>query len=152
MSQVLEDKANLALLQRRMTAPTLQSYVLRGRIAVTNWAHHRFHSDTPLIPSLSGRSYRTGELHQGIPGVGSDDDAAAGGQDWWCVKAAGGNGGMDIWVLHAGNWRSVTEELHEGEDFVIQVHALRHRGYTKTPYRKAKPRNAYWEDLSRSGG
>lgn len=41
--------------------------------------------------------------------------------DWWCVKAAGGNGGMDIWVMHAGNWRSVTGKLQEDDDYVIQV-------------------------------
>lgn len=49
------------------------------------------------------------------------NDGGAGGEDWWCVKAAGGNGGLDIWVLHEGNWKSVTEALSDHESYVIQV-------------------------------
>lgn len=48
-------------------------------------------------------------------------NGGAGGEDWWCVKAAGGNGGMDIWVLHEGNWNLITEALSDHESYVIQV-------------------------------
>lgn len=48
-------------------------------------------------------------------------DGGAGGEDWWCVKAAGGNGGLAIWVLHEGNWKAVTDALSENESYVVQV-------------------------------
>lgn len=52
--QVLEDKASLALLQRLMTAPTLDSYVAKGRAEVTRWAqmHYQSHADAPPSPYI----------------------------------------------------------------------------------------------------
>lgn len=131
--QVLEDKANLALLQRLMTAPTLSSHVAKGRAEVTQWArlHYQSHADAPpsfclnqdIKESLEEDLKRGQEMpRQGDKAAALKGDGdGAGGGDWWCVKAAGGNGGMDIWVLHEGNWRAVTQKLRDGESYVIQV-------------------------------
>lgn len=145
---MLEDKANLVLLQRLMTVPTLESYVANGQDAVAQWAQSRFRHrgkplDGPPMPPRppskgvfadEGRTTRhdrtstrdakvtttTGVTPEAAPVAGADDEGA-GGEDWWCVKAAGGNGGLDIWVMHEGNWKSVTEELGDDESYVIQV-------------------------------
>ncbi|CAN0326658.1 unnamed protein product, partial [Hapterophycus canaliculatus] len=101
-AQVLEDKANLVLLQRLMTAPTLESYAVIGRGEVARWAHGRFERQRNQWPE------------------GTPRDPPEGEEDWWCVKAAGGNGGLDVWVLHEGNWKSVTYALSDHESYVIQ--------------------------------
>lgn len=159
--QVLEDKANLVLLQRLMKAPTLESYVARGRQTVAEWAQSRFQQRNkpppdgppmpmPPLPPPEGVLHVVDEdrtpKHEGTtmrdakaattltPTMVVTETAAeaaaavsevgvggAGGEDWWCVKAAGGNGGLDIWVLHEGNWKSVTEKLSDDESYVIQV-------------------------------
>lgn len=149
---MLEDKANLVLLQRLMTAPTLESYAVHGRKAVADWAQLRFQQrnkppdGAPMPPRAppegvlvdedrtsrrNGTTMRDGKaattttvvpetVAETVTAVGVGD-GGAGGEDWWCVKAAGGNGGLDIWVLHEGNWTSVTEELSDDESYVIQV-------------------------------
>lgn len=119
----------MALLQRLMTAPTLESYVVKGRAAVVRWAKTRFgffsEADAETIPSSN--SLESGQPSGQPEDITVHNAAESSGEhrgfeeDWWCVKAAGGNGGMDVWVLHAGNWRSVAEKLQEGEDYVIQV-------------------------------
>eukprot|EP00903_Cladosiphon_okamuranus_P010040 g9520.t1 len=168
-SQVLEDKANLVLLQRLMTAPTLESYVARGRQTIAEWAQSRFQQrnkppDGPPTPMpmpmpMPPLSPPEGILHAvdedttpKYEGAATRDakaatttttttpvvtetttpaaepeicDGGAGAQDWWCVKAAGGNGGLDIWVLHEGNWKTVTEELSDDESYVIQRYVAR---------------------------
>lgn len=168
---MLEDKANLALLQRLMTAPTLDSYVAKGRAEVTRWAQLHYQNHTDASPSSHLKEgvchleeavshLKEEERGQEMPRLGikvvtqhtdapplsypreeergremprQEGDRAAtltrggggggagGGGGWWCVKAAGGNGGMDIWVLHEGNWRAVTQNLRDGESYVIQV-------------------------------
>lgn len=112
VSQVLEDKANLAHLQRLMTIPTLESYVVTGRVEVERWADLRFRPATIRPPRLP-------EIQENTKWQSLDGHEARGG--WWCVKASGGNGGMDVWVVHEGNWRGVVERLHEAEEYVIQV-------------------------------
>lgn len=121
---MLEDKANLALLQRRMTAPTLQSHAVKGAAAVALWARLQFQQD----PQLGGSVGIAPD--QDVPSVaplGAEAVAATVGRgsarddNWWCVKASGGNGGMDVWVLHEGNWKAVTEKLRHDEEYVIQV-------------------------------
>ncbi|CAM9431262.1 unnamed protein product [Pylaiella littoralis] len=153
-AQVLEDKANLVLLQRLMTAPTLESYAVSGRKAVTQWAQLRFqqqhqtpgHSSPPppppqqpapegvLLHKERGRRREQTPTQDStavaaVPGTAAAaaaiNDGGAGGEDWWCVKAAGGNGGLDIWVLHEGNWKSVTEALSDHESYVIQRYVAR---------------------------
>ena len=127
--KVLEDKANLALLQRLMTAPTLSSHVAKGRAEVTRWArlHYQSHADSPPLSCRKEDIKEDLKPDQEMPRQGDkaaalqDGGDVAGGGDWWCVKAAGGNGGMDIWVLHEGNWRAVTQKLRDGESYVIQV-------------------------------
>ena len=121
---MLEDKANLALLQRLMTAPTLDSYVVKGRAEVVRWAQLHYQSDADAPPSSHLQEEERG---QETPRQGdktatlNGGSGGAGGGDWWCVKAAGGNGGMDIWVFHEGNWRAVTQNLRDRESYVIQV-------------------------------
>ena len=152
---MLEDKANLVLLQRLMTAPTLESYVAQGRETVAEWAQLRFqHRNKPpdgaamppprappegagvdddRVSNHDGATTRDAKATATIKEVpetaaeagGAAEVGGAGGEDWWCVKAAGGNGGLDIWVLHEGNWKSVTEQLSVGESYVIQVRAER---------------------------
>lgn len=145
--QVLEDKANLVLLQRLMTAPTLESYAVNGRGAVAQWAQRRFQQQCqrpggpspPPSPPANGvsidgeKSPEHGSVATMAAGPGtsalaattSAGDGGAGGEDWWCVKAAGGNGGLDIWVMHAGNWKSVVGALSDNESYVIQVRRVR---------------------------
>ena len=151
---MLEDKASLVLLQRLMTAPTLESYVARGRQTVAEWAQSRFQrrrnkppDGSPAPPRPPPEGVLVGEdgripRHEGTAtrhaeaattaatavvtktaaeAAAEIGDGGAGGEDWWCVKAAGGNGGLDIWVLHEGNWKSVAESLSDGESYVIQV-------------------------------
>lgn len=122
---MLEDKANLALLQRRMTAPTLQSHAVKGAAAVSLWARLQFQQDPQLGGSLGSAPNQDvpsaaphGAEAVAATGVGR---SSAGSDNWWCVKAAGGNGGMDVWVLHEGNWKAVTEKLRHDEEYVIQV-------------------------------
>lgn len=130
------------LLQRLMTAPTLESFAVNGRSAVSRWAEQRFKEKIPSRESpppppftreagyqhddqflarkralVQGTSAAT-ETTEKLEAVGN---GPAGEEDWWCVKAAGGNGGLDIWVLHKGNWKMVTEALSEHESYVIQV-------------------------------
>ena len=148
--QVLEDKGNLALLQRLMTVPTLDSYVVKGRAAVVRWAKSRFGCFSEeeaggVPPSYPNHVLGSGQLQDLTVGIASESAIESGehsehsqpGSNWWCVKAAGGNGGMDVWVLHAGNWRSVAERLQESEKYVIQVNWLGgHR--TRTPRRHTR--------------
>ncbi|CAM9903066.1 unnamed protein product [Ectocarpus sp. 6 AP-2014] len=145
-AQVLEDKANLVLLQRLMTAPTLESYAVNGRNAVARWAQQRFKEQNlprdrpPPPPSTREAGYphddqflaRKRALVQGTSAATETTQESeavgnghAGEEDWWCVKAAGGNGGLDIWVLHKGNWKMVTEALSEHESYVIQRYVAR---------------------------
>lgn len=63
----------------------------------------------------------TGQGMSALAATTAAGDGGAGGEDWWCVKAAGGNGGLDIWVMHAGNWKSVAAALSDNESYVIQV-------------------------------
>lgn len=115
MKKVLEDKANLARVQRLMAAPTLESYVVAGRTEVDRWAALHFRHDfvKPSVP-LKGDG--------ALPSQSGGDVGGDGGENWWCVKAAGGNGGMDVWVMHEGNWRVIVQRLHETEEYVIQVY------------------------------
>eukprot|EP00752_Nemacystus_decipiens_P008983 g8020.t1 len=158
-AQVLEDKANLVLLQRLMTAPTLESYVAPGAKTVAEWAQSRFQQrntppDVARMPPSAPPERVVVDLDRtsGYDGTTTRDaraatttvmvpetvpaevakaaaaevgDGGAGGEDWWCVKAAGGNGGLDIWVLHEGNWKSVTEQLSGDESYVIQRYVAR---------------------------
>lgn len=125
-----------------MTAPTLESYAVNGRNAVARWAQQRFMEQKPSRdgppppPSSREAGYphddqflsRKCTLGQGTSAATETTheseavgNGLAGKEDWWCVKAAGGNGGLDIWVLHKGNWKMVTEALSEHESYVIQV-------------------------------
>lgn len=122
-----------------MTAPTLESYAVNGRNAVARWAQQRFKEQKPSrdSPPPPPSTRETGRPHddqflarkralvQGPSAATETTEAVgnrhAGEEDWWCVKAAGGNGGLDIWVLHKGNWKTVTEALSEHESYVIQV-------------------------------
>ncbi|KAG5185596.1 hypothetical protein JKP88DRAFT_354120 [Tribonema minus] len=50
--------------------------------------------------------------------------------DWWCVKAARGNGGGDVWVLHAGNAQRLVAQLSRcggggGGAYVLQRYVAR---------------------------
>lgn len=110
--QVLEDKANLVHLQRLMTAPTLESYIVAGRAEVDRWAKLRYRPDSPKTSRPPEQCSEAQVKH-------SADGELEG--NWWCVKASGGNGGMDVWVMHEGNWMAVVERLHETEEYVIQV-------------------------------
>lgn len=146
---MLEDKASLVLLQRLMTVPTLESYVANGGKTVAQWAQLRFQqrnrppdaspTPPPRAPSegvlvdedRTSRHDRTTTRNEKVATTTVTEaavavevsDGGAGGEDWWCVKAAGGNGGLDIWVLHEGNQKSVTEKLSDNESYVIQVRA-----------------------------
>ncbi|CAM9493544.1 unnamed protein product [Scytosiphon promiscuus] len=148
-AQVLEDKANLVLLQRLMAAPTLESYAVSGRNEVARWAHARFQPQRKESSDRNPRCERTAGRPDGVATLreersltkdsrAADDtlaekdaaatvvgDGGAGGEDWWCVKAAGGNGGLDIWVLHEGNWKHVTDALSDEESYVIQRYVAR---------------------------
>lgn len=95
-----------------MTAPTLESYIAAGRTEVDRWANLRFRPDSTKILQPPEQGSKAQLQH------------SAGGElegDWWCVKASGGNGGMDVWVMDEGNWMAVVEQLHETEEYVIQV-------------------------------
>lgn len=91
---IIEDKANLAFLQLRMSVPTLRTFVAGNREKVSQWlwANYRRLSET------------------------SNDL----GIDWWAVKAAKGNGGKDVWIINSSNFTEVLAEMPENDEFVIQ--------------------------------
>lgn len=120
MRQVLEDKGSLALLQRLMMAPTLESRTAMGRTNVERWAHEQF-----KCQQNSGQKFsplqQPGRLPSPVLETEKRDSRPRVGDNWWCIKASGGNGGMDIWVIHEGNWHAVVPRLSETEQYVIQV-------------------------------
>ena len=63
---------------------------------------------------------------------------AAAARAWWMVKAERGNGGFDVWPLHAGNLSSVVAKLPASDTFVVQKYVDRpelHGGEFKFHYR-----------------
>lgn len=106
-----------------MDVPTLETHIVLGAEGVASWARRHYFQGTKDSQCDCGErcgsrmacEYTNRKRRQGsdIP-VSSEDD-------WWCVKAAGANGGMDVWVLHKGNWTAVAEHLHEKERYVVQV-------------------------------
>ena len=98
-SQVLENKASLAVLQTRLTSQegVIPTHIASSFEEVARWAKMK---------------WSNGNEHD-------EED------DWWVVKAAGGNGGKDIWVINGLTWQEmVSTELlhrsHSSELYVIQ--------------------------------
>ena len=78
---VLEDKALLALLGHKMDVPTVPTEVFGTGKALAAWGAHLWGSGAAPDP------------------------------DWWVIKAAAGNGGTDVLMCHANNWRALTARL-----------------------------------------
>lgn len=90
-SNIFEDKANLAFLQRK-TEQFLKTYVANSALEVSQWCASQFNGDE-----------KVGEI-----------------DTWWAIKACKGNGGKDVWVLNRENWLDVVSELPKNQDYVIQ--------------------------------
>ena len=90
-SQILENKANLAILQTAMEIDMLETYLAQGFEEVRDWCHWKFVKCTV-----------SGEL------------------DWWVLKASQGNGGRDIWVISNDNYQSILTGIPLNDHFVIQ--------------------------------
>lgn len=90
-SQILENKANLAVLQTAMDIDMLKTYLAQGRDEVRDWCDWKF-----------GKSTVDGEL------------------DWWVLKASQGNGGRDIWIVSKENFERILIDIPPHDHFVIQ--------------------------------
>jgi len=77
-TDVLEDKAQLAILQQRMRCPTLPTSVLEGRAQLEAWCRRTFQA--------------------------AKDDAGCG---LWVIKQANSNGGAGLCFVSQRNWRLV---------------------------------------------
>jgi hypothetical protein len=95
-SQIIESKASFAALQVNIGYPMLDTRVATNATNVAVWAKQRW-SDPTNCKALND-----------------------GSMDWWVVKASRGNGGRDIWVMHAGNYMEVLPQLPESDEYVIQ--------------------------------
>ena len=93
--QVLEDKANLAYLQLRMTVPVLETYIARCPEEFMLWACSHWPED---ISTESSSEHL----------------------DWYAVKAAKGNGGKDVWIASKDTFRDIYSELPAHGELVIQ--------------------------------
>jgi len=93
-STVLEDKSNLAFLQLRIREHyehVLPTFVASGTSEALRWAEERWGSGAATaVPAAA------------TPAPGASSDA-----DWWVLKASGGNGGKDVWVISRENYRDV---------------------------------------------
>lgn len=90
-SQVIESKASLAFLQRRMIYPDLlDTIVVENASTVKLWISTKWL-------------------------VGTEST-----EDWWAVKASKGNGGRDVWVMNKSNVEEVLNELPADDEYVIQ--------------------------------
>ena len=141
-SRVLEDKAALAHLLGD-EGKGLESYVLEGVESVRAWAEERWaqnevNSD-PVVPFSDSESCENDPNR-----VKTDDERPSSGRnrssprqkpkflvnsdpDWWCLKAARGNGGLDVWVLRRSNAREVLGKLNPKfqDCFVVQRYVAR---------------------------
>lgn len=87
-----------------MHCPTLTTYVAESSVEVREWAQRRW----AVIPS---------NLHSALD---HSDNEMMSQQDWWVVKASCGNGGRDIWIIHAANYNNVIATIPSTDCFVIQ--------------------------------
>lgn len=91
LTNIIESKANLAILQQLMNCPTLQTFISQGSDQVIQWAKNRW-------------SKKTDQTNL----------------DWWVVKASDGNGGKDIWIINSDNYEQELLTLQKSEEYVIQ--------------------------------
>jgi hypothetical protein len=127
--QIFEDKSNFALLQLRMSAPHLETFVAESKDSLFRWLDAKWSSplDTKNEVSLDHVSFEI-DLHQlgqvsfeGEQHVWSVPPSSDVCIDWWAVKASKGNGGKDVWIVHKNNYRHVIAEALRGdEEFVVQ--------------------------------
>jgi len=99
-TQILENKANLAFLQKKMSCPSLKTVVATSSSEVASWLANYF-SESLNSTIFIDRSQPI-EL------------------DWWTIKASKGNGGRDIWFANRHNFAEVVQELPKNDEFVIQ--------------------------------
>lgn len=90
-SQILENKANLAVLQTAMDIPMLETYLAHGHDEVDRWCRWRFQK-TSSVEDL----------------------------DWWVLKASKGNGGRDVWIICKDNFEKILPEIPPNDNYVIQ--------------------------------
>lgn len=96
-STVLESKANFAFLQRALPDDlALTTYVADTGKDVLEWCTRRWNSKM------------------------STENEAPPTSDWWVVKASAGNGGRDIWMVHAQNFAEELRDLPDQQEYVIQ--------------------------------
>lgn len=94
---VLESKANFAFLQYALPDDlALKTFVADSGEEVLQWCARRWNS------------------------AGSTADEAPPTSDWWVVKASAGNGGRDIWMVHAQNYLTELHDLPNQQEYVIQ--------------------------------
>ena len=83
-SQILENKANLAILQTAMDITMLETYLAQGSEGVRDWCQWKF-----------------------------DNSTSSEALDWWVLKASQGNGGRDIWILSQGNFERILPDIDQ---------------------------------------
>ena len=120
-SQVIEDKANLAFLQLSVATCArhcLTTYVAAGRADVAAWAERQW----PTVTTTTTTTTTTTVFTAATAAAAAAQPPTA---EWWFVKASKGNGGKDIWIMNATNFRDVVAELPTTgtDDYVIQRYA-----------------------------
>eukprot|EP01033_Poteriospumella_lacustris_P013421 gene13421-9611_t len=94
---VLESKANFAFLQFALPDDlALTTFVADSGQEVLQWCVRRWNCATSTV------------------------DEAPPTSDWWVVKASAGNGGRDIWMVHAQNYLAELQDLPDQQEYVIQ--------------------------------
>lgn len=102
---VLESKANFAFLQYALPADLqLATYVANNATEVLDWCRRRWSHTSPSDTSSTA-----------VPST----------TDWWVVKASAGNGGRDIWMVHAHNYESELHDLPVDQEYVLQRYVAR---------------------------
>jgi hypothetical protein len=98
---ILEDKANFAFLQLRMSEyyeNVLPTFIAKNSHEALQWARNHW------------KSNKTNNDNQQ-----QQQQSISRDQDWWVLKVAAGNGGKDIWVITKENFRDVIQKLNPPE-------------------------------------
>jgi hypothetical protein len=85
-AEVLESKANLALLRPRLRHPSLESHVVRGVAHLRAWCAGQY-------------------------GIGNGGGIGSGGSGVWALKDSASNGGDGLWCVHRRSWRVVVAQV-----------------------------------------
>ena len=96
----------------------LPTLVAASAAEALQWAELRWGTATATAAAAAAAGTTgagAGEGGKEGSGSGSGSGTGVGGNreidgDWWVLKASGGNGGKDVWVVNRSNYRQVIEE------------------------------------------